>query len=298
MKFYLTLVTIILFSFLFSAACQAANAVDETVNKDGKNKDRSSDWDTQLSMAHLFSANLHNSATDVDITDLRLKVTRDIKLNDRLIMTLGGGYGLKEIDSSLSAGLPHELHSLFVEAGATYRFNDKAFASLKLSPGFYSDFKDLGDDDLRMPTLALGGYSFNNGLSLVGGFIYRFGYRSTQFIPALGFRYQPNQYWKFDAIAPRPAITYIASRKIQFFVAGDFASDEYELKDRSLGAKAIKYVDYKAMAGVNYLPISTIKLSSSVGYAFERKFEFYDTNRTDQRMDDVPFIKVSLNVAW
>ncbi len=298
MKSCLTLVTILLVSIFVTSTCQATDPVGENVNVGGNNKDKSSDWDTHLSMVHLFSANLRNSTADVDITDLRLKVTRDIKLNDRLTMTLGGGYGLKEIDSSLSAGLPHDLHSLFVEAGATYRFNNKAFASLKLSPGFYSDFEDLGEDDLRMPTLALGGYSFNNGLSLVGGFIYRFGYRSTQFIPALGFRYQPNQYWKFDAIAPRPGITYIASREIQLFVAGDFASDEYELKDKSLGAKAIKYVDYKAMAGVNYLPIPTIKLSSSVGYAFERKFEFYDTIRSDQRMDDVPFFKITLNFNW
>ena len=81
-------------------------------------------------------------------------------------------------------------------------------------------------------------------------------------------------------------------------MAGDFASDEYELKDRSLEAKAIKYSDYKAMAGVQYLPIPTVKLSTSIGYAFDRKIAFFDGNRADMRVDDVPFLKVLLEMGW
>ena len=211
---------------------------------------------------------------------------------------MGGGYGLKHIDASYLAALPQDLHALFLEIGAKYRINKRSFASLRLSPGFYSDFKDLGTDDLRMPILALGGYNFENGFSVVGGFIYRLGYHSNSFIPALGFSYQPNQYWRFDATAPRPGITYFASRQIQLFVAGDFASDEYELHDLSLGAKVIKYSDFKAMAGFNYLPSSAIKVSTSAGYAFERKFSFYDSTRPDLRVEDVPFFKVSLDYGW
>lgn len=260
--------------------------------------DTPGEWNVSMSIGHLPAADLHGTPGDVGISDYRLKIARNLKLDDRLTLTLGGGYGLKHLDSSPSAALPQDLHALFVEAGARYRINDRSFATLKLYPGFYSDFKDLGDDDLRMPVLALGGYSFENGLSVVGGFIYRFGYHASQFIPALGFSYQPDQNWRIDLIAPRPGITYIASPRLQLFVAGDFASDEYELKDRAIGAKAIKYSDFKAMAGVQYLPAPAVKISTSVGYAFERRFAFFDGNRPDLRVDDVPFLKVSLDVGW
>jgi len=256
------------------------------------------DWNLLMSVGYLPHADLHGTPGDVGISDYRLKISRNLKLDDRLTLTLGGGYGLKHLDSSSSVALPQDLQALFVEAGARYRINDRSFATIKLYPGFYSDFKDLGDDDLRMPLLALGGYSFENGLSVVGGFIYRFGYHASQFIPALGFSYQPNQQWRIDLIAPRPGITYVASPKLQLFVAGDFASDEYELKDRSIGAKAIKYSDYKAMAGVQYLPLPAVKISTSIGYAFERRFAFFDGDRPDLRMDDAPFLKVSLDVGW
>jgi hypothetical protein len=255
-------------------------------------------WSMQLSVGHLPSADLHGIPGDVDITDYRLKVAGNVKLDERLTMTLGGGYGLKHLEAPSSAALPRNLQSLFIEAGARYRLNDRSFASIKLSPGLYSDFEDIGDDDLRMPVLALGGYSFANGFSAVGGFMYRLGYHGSRFIPVLGFSYQPDDSWRIDLIAPRPAITYLASRQLQLFVAGEFASDEYELRDRLLGAKVIRYSDYKAMFGINYLPVPAIKLSTSVGYAFERKFVFFDGDRSDLRMDNAPFLKLSLDVGW
>jgi hypothetical protein len=288
--------------FGLGTACPAAGLATEAGKAPAVKGDGTAEppgvWNVQMSVGHLPSADLHGTSGDVAITDYRLKFARSLKADERLTLTLGGGYGLKHIDASSSAALPQDLQALFIEAGAKYRISDRSFASIKLSPGFYSDFKDLGDDDLRMPLLALGGYSFENGLTVVGGFIYRFGYHASRFIPALGFSYQPDQYWRIDLVAPRPAVTYFASRQLQLFVAGDFASEEYELKDRSLGAKAIKYSELKAMAGVTYLPVPAVRISTSFGYAFERQFTFFDGHRPDLQVDDAPFLRVSLDVGW
>jgi hypothetical protein len=117
-------------------------------------------------------------------------------------------------------------------------------------------------------------------------------------MPALGFSYKPNESWRFDIVAPRPTITYSASHRLQLFVAGDFASDEYEVHDRMIGAKAIKYSDFKVLAGIGFLPSPEVKLSASIGYAFDRRFVFYDSFRSDLRLDDAPFFRVSLDVGW
>jgi len=255
-------------------------------------------WNLQLSLGYLPSADLRAAPGDVAMSDYRLKLARDIKLDQHLTLTLGGGYGLKHMDSSSAAALPQDLHSLYLEAGATYRTTEKTFASIKLYPGLYSDFQAIGNDDLRLPVLALGGHSFGNGISVIGGLVYRFGYHAGQLIPILGLSYQPNEYWRIDLLAPRPGISYQASRRWQLFLAGDFASDEYELKDRSYGGKAIRYSDYKVMGGVQYLPLPSVKISTSLGYAFERRFVFYDGNRSDLRMDDIPFLKLSLDLGW
>lgn len=298
MRYGFSLVTLLLTVMLSTAAGLTAE-LGGREEKDGPEPaGAAQDWNSQLSILHLPSSDLKSRAGDVGITDYRAKISRNLKLDTDLTLTLGVGYGLKQIDASIGTSLPRDLHALFLEAGASYRINDKAFATLKLIPGFYSDFKDLGTADLRMPVLALGWYGFENGLSVVGGFLYRFGYHSNAFIPALGFSYQPNQSWRIDMIAPRPGITYFASPRLQLFVAGDFASEEYQLNDRSLGAKAIRYADYKAMGGLNYLPDPAIKLSTSVGYAFERRFAFYDSAHPDLRIDDVPFFKLSLDLGW
>ncbi len=290
---------ILVLAIVFVAgSCLAAEEGSATPKSDRPYGGPSTDWNSQLSIGYLPSAGLQDIPADAEITDYRIKLLRNIKIDNDWTLSMGGGYGLKHIDASYLAALPQDLHALYLEVGANYRINQRSFASLRLSPGFYSDFRDLGADDVRMPILAFGGYNFENGFSVVGGFIYRLGYHSNSFIPALGFSYQPNQYWRFDAIAPRPGIIYLASRQFQLFVAGDFASDEYELHDRSLGAKAIKYSDLKAMAGFNYLPSSAIKISATAGYAFERKFSFYDSTRPDLRVEDVPFFKVSLDYGW
>ncbi|MBC8017026.1 MAG: hypothetical protein H7X83_00710 [Verrucomicrobia bacterium] len=257
-----------------------------------------SDWNSQISISLLPTSDLHGIPASVGINDYRLRLVRNVNINDKLTLSLGGGYGHKHIDASADAGLPQDLHSLYLDAGAYYKFNARSFASVKMTPGFYSDFKDLGSDDLRMPVLALGGYAFSNGMTLIGGFAYRFGYHSAQFIPALGLTYQVNDQWRIDLIAPRPGVTYSASRQLQLFVAGDFSSDEYELKDRAQGAKVIKYRDYRVLGGVDYLPTKQVKLSGAVGYAFDRDFVFYDGNRSSMRMDNVPFMRLSLDFGW
>ncbi|MDO9068076.1 MAG: DUF6268 family outer membrane beta-barrel protein [Deltaproteobacteria bacterium] len=258
----------------------------------------SRNWNIQFKQGYLPSANLQGVNSSAEISDYRFRLNRNFKLDSRITLMLGGAYGLKHIYTTADAGLPQDLHSLILESGINYRINERSFASLKLYPGFYSDFGNIGSDDLKMPVLALGGYSFNNGLTLVGGFIYRVGYHSGAFFPVAGLTYQPAPNWSIDLIAPRPGIKYIPSKHISLFLAGDFASDEYELKDRSSGAKALKYSDYKVVGGIEYLPFPETKLTGGLGYAFDRSFEFYDSGRGTMRIDDAPFIMFSLDLGW
>jgi len=292
------LVLVIIINTLFSmpalADYQPAGPTETGVN----NSRQAREWDAQLSVGLLPAADFPGMPGDASIADYRLKITRNLRIDERLTLSVGGGYGLKHIDASSVASLPQDLHALFIEAGARYRINEKAFASVRLSPGFYSDFKEIGSDDVRMPVLALGGYSFDDRWSVVGGLIYRFGSHSSRFMPALGFSYQPNEAWRFDMVAPRPTITYAASSRLQLFAAGDFASDEYEVHDRAFGAGAIKYSDYKVLVGAGFLPVPEVKLSTSIGYAFDRRFVFYDSFRPDLRLEDAPFFRVSLDVGW
>lgn len=255
-------------------------------------------WNSQISVGLLPSADIGNVPGSATMIDSRFRLTRSFKPAPKLTLTLGAGYGVKTIDSPKVAALPENLHSLFLDLEAHYTIADKNFALVKLFPGLYSDFNNIGGDDLRLPVLLLGGHSFDNGLTVVGGFAYRFGYHGSAFIPALGFSYQPNEQWRIDLVAPRPGVTYSATRQIKVFVAGDFASDEYELKDNSLGGKVIKYSDYKISGGMEYVPSRAVKLIGTLGYAFDRHFDFYEGNRARVRLDAVPFMKLSLDLGW
>jgi len=255
-------------------------------------------WNAQGTFSLLPAANLHGTSSDAGITDYRVRLSQTLTIDKRLSLTIGGGYGLKHIDAPAAADLPPDLHALFLDAGAHYHIDDRSFATLKLMPGFYSDFGDIGSEDLRMPLIALGGYRFESGVTLVGGFVYRAGYHAASFIPVLGLSYQPNEQWKIDLMLPRPGITYSPSRTLKCFLAGDFASDEYELHGRSRGVRALRYSDLKAMAGIEYQAANELRLTAATGYAFERRFSFYDGTRGDLRLDDAPFMRLTVDIGW
>jgi len=284
--------------FLLLVTIRPAFAAAQEPKAEQRAERTAANWDLSASIQLLPAAGLHGTAADAAITDYRFKLSRNQHVGDRLSFSTGGGYGFKRIDAPSSVALPHDLHAVSLELGSRYRFSSQAFASFTVVPGLNSDFDGGSGSRLRIPLLALGGYGFDNGFTLIGGLLYRIGYQAGNFIPALGFSYQPNSQWRFDAIMPRPAITYIASRQLRLFLAGDFASDEYDVNKSLVGASVIKYNDYKISGGVSYFPVEPVKLTAAAGYAFDRSLCFYDGNRPDLRLDSAPFFRFSLDLGW
>lgn len=296
--FHLLLCLTLFFSLITAGWC-AAQEQPQPASQPRTGPERSVDnWNTRFSLGYLAAADLRGIGATASLSDLRWHLNRSVRLDDATTLTVGGGYGLKHIDASAGAHLPQDLHELLLEAALKYRISQHSFANLKVSPGLYSDFKRVGIADLKMPLLGLGGYRFDNNLTVVGGFLYRFGYHAAPFLPILGVSYQPVPEWRIDLVMPRPGVTYLPSRQLRLFLAGDFASDEYQLHDSSLQAGALKYRDLKILGGAEYLPLPALKLSAALGYAFDRSFDFYDATRSRLRIDDVPFFKLAVDYGW
>lgn len=286
------------FSGTMLAATLAAALAFPTARTMAGERPVAMDWNSQVTVSHLPASGLRGTQDGAALTDYRFRLTRAVAADRQSTLSLGGGYGLKQIDAPAAAALPPELHSIFLEGTATFRFDDRSFATLTIAPGIYSDFGAVGNDDLRMPILALGGYRFDSGVTLTGGFIYRLGYHAARFIPAIGASWQPNEQWRLDLIMPRPGVYYSPSRQVRLFAGGDFTSDEYQLKDGAGGASAVRYGDYKLLTGAEYRPAPHIRLSAAAGYAFERRFAFFDGPRQDMRLDDAPFMRFGVDFGW
>jgi hypothetical protein len=142
----LVIVTVI--NTLFSALVLADDKKTGVAGRGEDDRTQPREWDAQLSAGYLPAADFRGMPGDAAITDYRIKIARNVKIDSHLTLSLGGGHGLKHIDASSSAALPQDLHALFIDAGAYYRISDRAFTSLKLNPGFYSDFREAGSDDL------------------------------------------------------------------------------------------------------------------------------------------------------
>jgi len=73
---------------------------------------------------------------------------------------------------------------------------------------------------------------------------------------------------------------------------------EYHLHDPSIGANYISYRDYRTLTGADIQLFPFVKLGISGGYAFARKFVFYERNRNDVNLDGAPFGRLDVMFTW
>lgn len=194
--------------------------------------------------------------------------------------------------------LPDALHTLSVSFGGNYQVNRDLFLTLLVGPSLNSDFKEIGTGDIRTQIGFMGRYSASEKLTLIAGLIYQQGYEAFPVLPVLGAIYRPNEQWTLSLAAPRPGITFSPNQTSSYYIGGEISGTEYQLHDASLGAKIVSYRDLRALAGAEYILFSAIKVNIAGGYTFDRKFVFYDSSRDDVNIDDGPFARFGVSLAW
>jgi hypothetical protein len=170
--------------------------------------------------------------------------------------------------------------------------------TLLVSPGLNGDFKEIGADDIRTELGIMGQYNMTAKLTLLAGLIYQQGYESIPVSPIIGAIYRPNEQWTLGLGAPRSGVTYSPNHASSYNIGVEFGGSEYQLHDTSLGAKKISYEDFRAVAGAEYILFSVIKVNITGGYAFERKFKFYDGSRDDVNIANAPFARIGVSLVW
>jgi hypothetical protein len=219
-------------------------------------------------------------------------------IDPKVELSAGMSYSLRTIDAPDSARLPDELHNLSLNLGAVYHVNDRLTLGIRVSPGAGSDFKAFSGGDIRVPVAFHANFQTSRTLSLMGGIAYTGMNHSYPVLPVLGLIYAPSEQWMFAVGFPRTGAIYKPDRKTELYTGAEFAGGEYQLHDPSVGAGVISYRDYRAVAGADFRVLPFAKLGIAGGYAFARRFTFYDGNRGDINLEGAPFGRVALTFNW
>jgi Domain of unknown function (DUF6268) len=298
---------------LFSAICciitvvasfhALAQDLDEVVEQNGddiviaKQRQRPP-WESTFETTWLSGSTIHGAGGDLTMREVKAGFTRRFSISPRLELSTGLRYSLREIDAPEAAHLPESLHALSVNAGGEYRTSDNLTLGFRVSPGLSSDFKSFTTNDVRVPVSFHARYQMSKTVSLLGGIAYTGQNHSFPVLPMIGVLYLPSEKWAFALGFPRTGVVYQPNKETELFVAGEFSGGEFRLHDPSIGANIISYRDCRAIAGVAFPLFSVAKLGISGGYAFARKFVFYEGSREDVKSDSTPFGRLEVKFSW
>lgn len=241
---------------------------------------------------------IHDTGGDLKMGEVKAGFARRFGISPRLELSTGLNYSLREIDAPKTARLPESLQTLSINLGGEYHLSDSLTLGLRVSPGLSSDYKSISANDIRVPVSLHAMYHMSEALSLIGGIAYTGQNHLFPVLPVLGVLYLPSEKWVIALGFPRTGVVYKPNRNIEFFANGELSGGEFQLHDSSIGANVISYRDYRAIAGVEFPLFDVAKLGISGGYAFARKFLFYEGNRDDENLDSAPFGRLEVKFSW
>jgi hypothetical protein len=255
-------------------------------------------WEFSADTTWLPGSTIQETVGDISINEVKTGFTRRFRINPEYEISTGLHYSLREIDAPETANLPESLQTLSINLGGEYRANDTLTLGIRISPVLSSDGKSFATNDLRVPIGLHTRYYLSKALTLFGGVAYTGQSRAFPVFPFIGVLYLPTEKWAFAFGFPRTGITFKQNKEIEYFIAAEFSGGEYRLHDSSYGADIISYRDYRALAGADIRLFPFVKLGIHGGYAFARKFVFYEGSREDINLDNAPFGRLEIKFAW
>ncbi|KAF0220300.1 MAG: hypothetical protein FD174_1380 [Geobacteraceae bacterium] len=292
------------FLYMFAFMVTNAESADTSANETAKELMAAAEqpdlhpWNASVDMTWLPASDIRKTGGNIVMEEVETKFGRNYNFSPEFSLSTDFAYSFRKLDAPDSARLPEELHTLSLNLGGNYQLNNKTTLTFLAEPSLNGDFKEIGTDDIRTQLGIMGRYGMSQKLILLAGVIYRQGYKYIPVLPVIGAIYRPDEQWTLSLAAPRPGVAYSPSQTSRYYIGGEFAGTEYQLHDASLGAKIISYRDFRALAGAEYVLFSSIKVNIAGGYAFDRKFVFYDGSRDDVDIDDGPFARLGVSLVW
>jgi phospholipase/lecithinase/hemolysin len=176
-----------------------------------------------------------------------------------------------------STSLPASLYDMNVEFAWRPRLAQWLFADLAVTPGLYTDFKDVNGDSFQMRGRGLAIVAFSQELQLVAGGMY-VNRNKTKFLPAGGVIWTPSQDTRCFLVFPQPKVSHrlttIGVTEFWGYVTGEFGGGRWEIERANGVADSIDYTDLRVMLGIESVHAQRVKAHLEVGYVFARRVNF------------------------
>ncbi len=208
-------------------------------------------------------------------------------------------FAVHYLDGPVAPDLPPRVYDSEVSFRHLRKFGNGPWAmNAAVTLGHYSDFEKGDADAFRVTGQAFAVYESSPAMKWVFGVVY-LNRRDLSVIPAAGFIYEPTPNVKYEAIMPRPRVSWRLSgqgsnSERRLYLGGEFGGGIWSIqRTDTLMQDLLTYNDYRVLIGIESKGQMGLSRRLEAGYVFGRELEF-DSATPNVRLDDSLFVRAGV----
>ncbi|MGL4463577.1 MAG: DUF6268 family outer membrane beta-barrel protein [Planctomycetia bacterium] len=227
-----------------------------------------------LDYIFLLRAGVESPSTNVQMNEVGLRYEGKLPIGER------GGFVFRPFFDALfldgpggpSPMLPGALYKAAVDLEANFQINEMFGLQAAITPGFWSDFKSVDGDSVRIPARVLATWKLSPTLFLAAGVAYTDNfYRNA--LPIGGVVWLPTERTKLEVGVPRVRYSYFFHSEVEFYVGGEYGGDTYNIRTNGEN-EDMRYRDIRLYVGSEVATYDRASFFVEAGAAVYRIFEF------------------------
>jgi len=201
------------------------------------------------------------------------------------------------------APIPGCLQSAAAIIGADFLLSEKFGFRIEARPGVYSDFEQIGWDDVDARAIIAAEYRYTPNIRLIGGVRFT-GMGEYPLLPIAGASFRFTEKFSLDLIYPDLKFEYRPSEHWEWNLGISFISGSYRTHlsgirddDAELRDAMVNYFESRPTVGVVYRGFKDMDVFANAGVAMGRKFDYFRAGH-EAIIGGAPFFEVGLRARF
>ncbi|MBI4024357.1 MAG: hypothetical protein HY360_05210 [Verrucomicrobia bacterium] len=203
------------------------------------------------------------------------------------------------------APVPNTLQSASAVLGADIELTDQWLMRVETEPGVYSDFQDIGFEDVNSPTILGFSYLVDENLQWFFG-LSADPRRDIPVLPGAGVRWKFADQWTLMFLVPKPRIEYAVNEAVTFYLGGEIKAGTFKVARNfgdpfgrpRLNNASLDYTEFRAGLGASLKIVPGLTLDMEGGYLLSREFNYQDADDRVESNEGAPYGQVAVRMGF
>ena len=258
--------------------------------------------DIDAKWGYVGGAHIHEhgiAAGSIDEQNNSIRYTLTSQVSPRTLLRFGSEWDRFSFGVLNSSAVPNTLQQISAIVGMDWQFSDRWLFRGEIHPGVYSDFQNVGWNDVDAPALLSAAYLANADLQWFFGL--RIDPRSRYpVIPAVGVRWKFADEWTLKAILPEPRLEYEFNDRFSAYIGGSFHAGTFRMSETfgdirgrpPLNRAMLDYFEVRVGPGFSWRIRPEIEVGASAGCMIYRRFDF-SAQHVAVSSDPAPYVQIA-----